>query len=128
MELLVVILILAILASLIVPRVLNKTGDAKKAKAESDLAALRSGLSNFRLDCDRYPASEEGLDALRREPADIRGWRGPYLERAIPTDPWGTPYVYEDLGDDRFSLISLGPDTQPGNDDIGNDEDIEAAQ
>lgn len=131
-ELLVVILILAILAALIVPRVVNRTGDAKLAKARSDIAALTTALNNFRLDCDRYPSTEEGLDALRNQPGEVRGWRGPYLEKALPTDPWQNDYVYEypgARGDDSYTLFSYGADGAPGGEgeaaDIGNEEDIQ---
>ncbi|MCC7434960.1 MAG: type II secretion system major pseudopilin GspG [Methanoregulaceae archaeon] len=130
-ELLVVILILAILAALIVPRVVGRTSDAKRAKAASDIAALTNALNNFRLDCDRFPTSEEGLDALRTQPGDVTGWRGPYIEKAIPPDPWQNPYVYEypgSTGDDSFFLISYGSDGAPGGEgdaaDVGNDEEL----
>lgn len=130
-ELLVVILILAILAALIVPKVINRTSDAKRAKAASDIAALTTAINQFRLDCDRFPSTDEGLEALRADPGETRGWRGPYLEKALPPDPWGNPYVYEtpgDSGDDSFALISLGADGAPGGDgdasDIGANEDI----
>lgn len=130
-ELLVVILILAILAALIVPRVVNRTGDAKRAKAATDIATLTAALSQFRLDCDRHPSTEEGLDALRNQPADVQNWRGPYIQKALPPDPWGQPYVYEYPGvggDDTFTLISYGADMAPGGEgdaaDIGADEDM----
>lgn len=116
-ELLVVIMILAILAALIVPRVVNRASDAKRVKAASDIAMLRNLLTQFRLDTDRYPTTEEGLDALRTAPPDVRNWRGPYTERAIPSDPWLNPYIYEwpgTLGDDSFILVSLGSDGQVG--------------
>ncbi len=126
-ELLVVILILAILAALIVPRVVNKTGDAKRAKAASDIAALGTALQSFRLDCDRYPTTEEGLDALRVEPSGVNNWRGPYLDKPLPPDPWGNEYVYEDLGNDRYLVESYGRDGAPGgvdeDADISNGED-----
>ena len=93
-ELLVVILILAILAALIVPRVVNKTSDAKRSKAASDISSLHTALNSFRLDCDRFPTSEEGLTALRSQPADVPGWRGPYLDKPLPPDPWGNEYYY----------------------------------
>lgn len=128
-ELLVVILILAILAALIVPRVINRTGDAKLAKAHSDIAALTTALGAFRLDCDRFPTTEEGLDSLRNQPADVRGWRGVYLEHPLPTDPWGNDYVYEypgPRGDDSYELLSYGADGAPGGEgdaaDIGGDD------
>lgn len=129
-ELLVVILIIAILAALIVPRVVNRTSDAKRAKALSDIAALTTALNAFRLDCDRFPSTEEGLDALRNQPGDVRGWRGPYLEKPITTDPWENAYVYEypgPRGDDSYTLLSYGADGAPGGEgdatDIGSEVD-----
>lgn len=116
-ELLVVILILAILAALIVPRVVGRTGDAKRAKAASDLATLSGSLETFRLDVDRYPTTEEGLQALRAAPSDANGWKGPYISKSIPPDPWGNEYVYEfpgSSGDDSFLIMSYGADGAPG--------------
>jgi general secretion pathway protein G len=116
-ELLVVILILAVLAALIVPRVVGRTGEAKKAKAASDIATLSNLLQQFRIDCDRYPTTEEGLSALRVAPADVQGWKGPYLQKELPTDPWNNEYVYEfpgASGEDSFVLMSYGSDGAPG--------------
>jgi general secretion pathway protein G len=116
-ELLVVILILAILAALIVPRVIGRTSDAKRAKAASDISTLSGLLQTFRLDTDRFPTTEEGLQALRTQPSDVQNWKGPYTTKAIPTDPWGNPYQYEypgPGGDDTFVLRSLGADGAPG--------------
>jgi len=125
-ELLVVILILAILAALIVPRVVSKTGDAKVAAAKSDLATLSSALQNFRLDNDRYPSSDEGLAALVTAPSSgATNWKGPYLTKSIPDDPWGTPYVYQypgPNGSDSYLLESYGEDKVPGGE--GNAADI----
>lgn len=121
-ELMVVILILAILAALIVPRVIGHSTDAKRAKAASDIAELKSALNRFRLTCDRFPTTEEGLIALK-EGSDIKGWNGPYLEN-ITVDPWQFDYVYEDLGGDQFSVVSYGADNSPGgegeNADVGD--------
>ncbi len=129
-ELLVVILILAILAALIVPRVVGRTSDAKKAKALADIDSLRTAIGTFRLDCDRYPTTEEGLQSLRTQPGDVQGWRGPYLEKPLPLDPWGFDYVYEypgAHGSDSYSLYSNGSDGAPGGEgdaaDIGAEED-----
>lgn len=129
-ELLVVILIIAILAALIVPRIVNRAGDAKRAKALSDVAALTTALNAFRLDCDRFPTTEEGLDGLRNQPGDVRGWRGPYLEKPITTDPWENAYVYEypgQRGEDSYTLLSYGSDGAPGGEgdamDIGSETD-----
>ena len=120
-ELLVVILILAILAALIVPKVVGRTDDAKRAKAAQDIQTLRAAINNFRLDTDRYPTTEEGLQALVEEPGDVRNWRR-YVDNRIPTDPWGNDYVYEYNGSDDFTLMSLGADGAPGGE--GNDADI----
>jgi general secretion pathway protein G len=115
-ELLVVILILAILAALIVPRVVGRTGDAKRAKAASDIATLSSLLSQYRLDTDAFPTTEDGLYALRVQPADAQNWRGPYTSKDIPPDPWGNEYVYESPGPngEDFLIISYGSDGAPG--------------
>lgn len=124
-ELVVVMLILAILAAMIVPRIIARTEDAKVAKAVSDLATLRGMLDNFRIDVGRYPSSEEGLDSLRTAPSDADGWRGPYSQKPITADPWNNPYIYEwpgSDGDDSYVLMSYGADGSPGGE--GNNEDI----
>lgn len=122
-ELMVVILILAILAALIVPRVMGRTGQAKVAKAKSDIATLYSSVQQFHLDTDRYPTQEEGLQALRTAPSDVKNWHGPYLERAISNDPWGNPYVYAYPGanGDQPTITSYGSDGQPGGTDDAAD-------
>lgn len=128
-ELMVVILIIAILAALIVPRVIGHTTDAKRAKAASDISEIRNALNRFRLACDRYPTSEEGLYVLV-DGGDIQGWRGPYLEKLV-TDPWQNEYVYEEMGNDTFTVVSYGGDNAPGGEgeaeDVGVD-DAPAAQ
>jgi general secretion pathway protein G len=122
-ELLVVVVILGILAALIVPRVIGRQADAQIAKAKSDVASLRSALHNFRLDCNRYPTTEEGLDALQTAPTDVTNWRGPYLDQPLGDDPWGIPYYYEDTDNDNCIVMSYGPDkVQGGGDDIGAGE------
>jgi len=126
-ELMVVILILAILAALIVPRVVGRQDDAKFGKARNDLAVMSGLLEQFRVDCDRYPTSEEGLQALRSAPQDANNWKGPYTTKPIPTDPWGNPYIYEfpgPNGDDSYLLMSYGADGVEGGD--GNNRDITA--
>ena len=126
-EMLVVVLILAILAALIVPRVVNRTGDAKIAKTKSDIATLTSLLQQYRVDTDQYPTTEQGLSALRTAPADVNGWRGPYSQKEIPADPWNNEYVYEAPGPDGqdFVITSYGADGAPGgegdNTDISSD-------
>ncbi|GMV88396.1 MAG: type II secretion system protein GspG [Chthonomonas sp.] len=123
-ELLVVILILAILAAAVVPRIIGRTDDAKRAKALQDITQLGAAMQQFRLDVGRYPTTEEGTEALRTQPSDADGWRGPYVEKAIPLDPWGFPYIYEYPGadDDSFIIESYGQDGNPGGE--GNAADI----
>jgi general secretion pathway protein G len=116
-ELLVVILILAILAALIVPRLIGRAGDAKISAAQSNLAAMGRLLETFRLDVGRYPTTEEGLQALREAPADAEGWKGPYMTRPIPLDPWNNEFMYEYPGvdgDDSYLLYSYGSDGVEG--------------
>lgn len=123
-ELMVVILILAILAALIVPNVLGRTGQAKVAKAQADIATLSSAIDQFRLDCDRYPTTQEGFGALQQQPNGANGWRGPYLKQAIPADPWTHDYQYVSPGPNGggYQVESLGADGQPGG--TGDNTDI----
>lgn len=122
-ELMVVILILAILAALIVPKVINRQDDAKVAAAKSDVSRLMDAIQAFRLDNDRYPTTEEGLQALRTPPADVNNWKGPYTQSAIPKDPWGHPYEYQYPGatQDMPTISSLGSDGTPGGDGTAKD-------
>ena len=118
-ELMVVILILAILAALVVPKVLSRTGDAKLSAAKSDLSALAGAGQQFQLDARRLPTTEEGLQALRVEPSGVQAWRGPYLNKDIPTDPWGNDYEYQTpgtAGRDSFVIRSFGSDGAEGGD------------
>jgi len=124
-ELMVVILILAILAALVVPNVLNKTGTAKVGKAKADLAVLRDAIDLFRVDCDRYPTTSEGLGALRDAPSGATGWHGPYLQKDLGTDPWNNPYIYQTPGPngkDGYMVESYGADGAQGGD--GDNADI----
>lgn len=127
-EMLVVILILATLAALIIPKLMGRADDAKVAAAKSDIATLSSALQQFRLDNDRYPTTEEGLTALQNQPSDCPRWKGPYLTKDIPKDPWGNDYVYQSPGPSGqdFLITSYGSDGQPGGE--GNAADITSDQ
>jgi len=116
-ELLVVILILAVLAAMIVPKLVGRAEDAKVSAARSSLSALGRMLETFRLDNGRYPTTEEGLQALREAPSDAANWKGPYTTKPIEDDPWGMPYQYEfpgAEGDDSYLLYSFGKDGVEG--------------
>jgi general secretion pathway protein G len=127
-EILVVITVIGLLAALVGPRILGRVSEAKSATAKAQLELLSVALDNYRLDNGSYPTTEQGLVALQekptREPIPLN-WRGPYLKRAIPTDPWGRPYAYRSPGEHDpggNDLSSLGKDGQPGGE--GEDADI----
>lgn len=127
-EVLVVIVVIAVLASLVSPMVFRNVGDAKHAAARSQIEIFALALDSYRLDHDRYPSSDEGLQVLRVRPStDATRWRGPYLRREVPTDPWGRPYLYRSPGvinPDSYDLLSLGRDGEPGGE--GEDSDVES--
>jgi general secretion pathway protein G len=126
-ELLVVIIVLGLLAALVGPRILGRVSEAKSATAKTQIELLETALDNYRLDTGSYPTGEQGLDALMkaptREPVPIN-WRGPYLKRDVPADPWGRPYIYKSPGEHNptgYDLSTLGRDGQPG----GENEDAD---
>jgi general secretion pathway protein G len=127
-EMLVVITVIAILASLVTPMVFRNVGDAKAATARTQVEALGLALDAYRLDNDQYPSTAQGLQALRRLPAGepaARNWRGPYLKKSVPLDPYGRPYIYRSPGQvnpESYDLMSLGRDGQP--DGTGEDADV----
>lgn len=126
-ELLVVITVLAILASMVSPMVFRNVGDAKVSAARSQLEIFGLALDAYRLDNDYYPSTLQGLGALVRTPDGeprARNWRGPYLKRSVPPDPWGRPYLYESPvdGADDFEVLTLGRDGAPGG--TGEDTDL----
>jgi general secretion pathway protein G len=126
-EVLVVIAVIAILASVVSPMVFRNVGDAKQASARSQMEIFALALDAFRLDSGRYPSTDEGLDALRHPPAEAEGWRGPYLRKEVPTDPWRRVYIYKAPGvvnPESYDLLSLGKDGKEGGDN--EDADIEA--
>jgi general secretion pathway protein G len=121
MELVVVILILAILAALILPRVFGRTDDAKRAKAATDIATLRAQVQIYKTDVGTFPETLQDLRSRPSEGAD--GWHGPYLDKEIPTDPYGNEYDYQVSSDgEDYTIICYGQDGSPGGE--GNNADI----
>ncbi len=127
-EIMIVVLIIAILAALIIPRLFSNTDKAKIAAAKSDIASLSTALGSYRLDNDNFPNTSDGLDALRVAPSDAPHWKGPYIEKQIGNDPWGNPYQYVSPGPDGqdYLITSYGSDGAPGGD--GNAADITSDQ
>ncbi len=125
-ELMVVLVIIGVLAALIVPNVLNRADDARVTAARTDVNNLVQALKLYRLDNQRYPSADQGLQALVARPAappTPPNWK-PYLEK-LPNDPWGRPYQYLNPGvKGEIDVMSLGADGQPGgegtNADIGS--------
>src|SRR6266568_102878 len=113
-EILVVIAIIALIMSLVGPRVLNYLGESKVKAAKIQIQSFGSALDLFNLDTGRYPASGEGLAALILSPGTIPAWNGPYLKGGVlPNDPWGKPYVYRSPGEHgAYDILSYGSDGQ----------------
>jgi general secretion pathway protein G len=125
-EIMVVVIIIGLLAAVIVPNVISKVDEARITKAKSDIQALETALTMFRLDNSKYPTTEQGLTALVTQPTDptIKHWRpGGYIQR-VSKDPWGNDYQYVLPGTHgkEYDLFSMGADGQPGGE--GNDADI----
>jgi general secretion pathway protein G len=127
-ELMVVIVILGILAGLIVPRIMGRPEEARRAKAAMQMESIETALKLYKLDNGTYPTTEQGLQALVEAPSvgePPRNWReGGYLEKGkVPKDPWGNEYVYMSPGSHGdYDLLSYGGDGEPGGED--RDKDI----
>jgi len=128
LELVVVIIVLGLLAAIVAPQILGRVSDARTTSAETQVALFGTALDNYRLDNGAYPTTEQGLAALREKPTRApipTNWRGPYLRKDVPLDPWGKPYIYRSPGERNVSgydLLSLGRDGKPGGE--GEDKDV----
>lgn len=121
-ELLVVMVIIGLLAALVGPRLFPKLGKGKQAAAKAQIELLGQALDQYRLDVGKYPTTEQGLNALITNPG-VDKWDGPYLKKALPLDPWGKPYVYQQPGSHgEYNLLSYGRDGNPGGE--GEDKDV----
>jgi general secretion pathway protein G len=125
-EIMVVVVIMGVLAALVVPKLMGRTDDARIIAARQDIATVMQALKLYKLDNQRYPTTEQGLQALITKPTAgpaANGWKtGGYLDR-LPLDPWKNPYQYLSPGvKGEVDVFSLGADGQPGG--AGNDADI----
>jgi general secretion pathway protein G len=127
-EMMVVLAIIGTLAMIVAPSVLRNVSDANVNAAKTQIEAFAVALDGYRLDTGTYPNTEQGLSALRVQPIGEGaqpGWRGPYLRKNVPLDPWGHPYLFASPGvnnPDSYDLYTLGRDGLPGGD--GEDADI----
>ena len=115
-ELLVVVAILALLAGIVGPQVMKRLGDAKTKAAKIQIEELSSALEMYKIDTNRYPTTEQTLQALVQQPAGVDGWNGPYLRKNfVPQDPWKNNYNYRYPGRNaEYEIYSLGADGSEG--------------
>ncbi len=119
-ELMLVIVILSTLAAIVIPRLVGRSQDAKKAAAQAQIANFETALDAFEIDNSYFPEGGDGLQELIDEPANNDDWRGPYLKKGIPNDPWKKAYIYEYPGkhnENGYDISSMGPDGRVGGDD-----------
>jgi general secretion pathway protein G len=112
-ELLLVMTIIAILASIVLPKMVGRGEQARVTAAQAQIANLGTALGAYEIDNGNYPRGREGLQALMVKPRDALNWHGPYMEKDIISDPWGKPYVYECPGRHNptgYDLYATGPD------------------
>ena len=125
-ELLVVIVLLALIASVYVPKMFKGMGAQRSKMAKTKMATIESAIITFQLDCGRFPDESLGLDELITLPADLEEkWKGPYLKQSQLLDPWEYPYIYVEEGEinpGSFDLISYGKDAAEGGE--GEDKDV----
>lgn len=123
-EIMVVVVILAILASVVVPKIMDRPDEARIAKAKQDVRAVESALGLYKLDNFSYPTTDQGLEALVTKPSgspEPKNYKKGGYVKSVPKDPWGNEYQYLNPGTHGdIDIFSLGPDMQPSEDDIGN--------
>jgi len=124
LELLIIIIILLLLGSLVGPKFFGREDKVRQKAARTQIERLMVALEAFRLDVGRYPTQQEGLAALVTN-TGIKKWKGAYLKKAVPNDPWGKPYHYRNPGEHgAVDIYSYGQDNQPGgkkeNADLGS--------
>ena len=120
-ELLIVLVIVGLLAAFVGPSLYQQINPARATAARSQIEGFMTALDNYLIDVGSYPTTEQGLEALRTDPG-VSGWRGPYLRKEVPLDPWGTEYVYRAPGrSGGFEIVSYGADGLEGGSDEAAD-------
>jgi general secretion pathway protein G len=123
-EMLVVVTIIGLIAGLISINVFKQGESAKRKLAGADISTFVNALNLYKFDTGSFPTTEQGLQALRVQPEGVVNWTGPYLQRDVPLDQWGHPYLYKYPGEhgDAPDIVSLAADGQPGGE--GNNADV----
>jgi general secretion pathway protein G len=122
-EILIVVVIIGILGAVIVPNLLGRPDQARMTAAQSDLRSLANALDIYRLDNYQYPSTDQGLEALVSKPSGFpepKNYNPDGYIKKLPSDPWGSPYVYERV-DEGFTLFSLGADGTEGGEGLNAD-------
>jgi len=115
LELLVVMVIIGLLVGYVAPRYFSQLGKSEIKAARAQISAIEKALDIYRLDLGYYPSQEANLSALEVAPENEVKWMGPYLEKAVPLDPWGQAYVYRIPGqENEYDLFSYGKDRRLG--------------
>ncbi len=124
LELLVVVAIIGLLAAFVGPRLFGNVSKSEVTTAKAQIEAFSRAIESYRLDTGKFPDTALGLQALVTRPADAQRWNGPYLQKEVPLDPWGNPYVYKRPGIDGrdFQIVSYGRDGTLGG--INEDADL----
>jgi general secretion pathway protein G len=124
-ELMIVVVILGLLATIVMPKMLSRPDQARRVKAKADIRSIQSALALFKTDTGRFPTTSEGLEALVNNPG-VKGFNADGYLESVPVDPWGNRYVYLSPGvrSKDYDLKSYGKDGEDGG--VGNDADIES--
>ena len=125
-EMLLVLVILAVLAAIVIPKFAGRSQQAKETAAKAQINGFEMALDSFEVDTGFYPQGSAGLNALVEQPNNAQNWKGPYLKKGIPLDPWGNAYIYSYPGKNNakgYDLMSVGPDGRAGGDDDINNWD-----
>jgi len=117
-EMMAVVVIIGILAAVIAPKFFSQVGVAQEVRAKRDISSIKDAVTMFRFHTNKFPTELRELN----DGQDIKGWKGPYLDKKKPRDPWDTEYRYSvpGQGDREFDIVSMGPDGQEGTDDDVN--------
>ena len=122
MELLIVLVIIGLLAALVGPALFQRIAPAKESVARAQIENFMTALDSYFIDTGHFPSSQQGLQALRVQPEGEARWKGPYLKKEIPGDPWGNPFVYRAPGrNGGYEILSLGTDGREGGEGEGRD-------